>query len=124
MMIKYTEKLETNIKSELHEGTKWIHKTETNKPKKKNVLQKYFTKKYPWLRFEPSPITVLHINSFYAFTALLSSELCDTLVMQRDFYTSIIVIVAFDAGIEAGSINYLPYIVLHSSIHHCKEINL
>ena len=27
MMIKYTEKLETNIKSELHEGTKWIHKT-------------------------------------------------------------------------------------------------
>ena len=38
MMIKYTEKLETNIKSELHEGTKWIHKT------KKNVLQKYFTK--------------------------------------------------------------------------------
>ena len=42
MMIKYTEKLETNIKSELHEGTKhakWIHKT-----KQKNVLQKYFTK--------------------------------------------------------------------------------
>ena len=35
---------------------------------------------------------------------LLSSELCDTLVRQRDFYTSIIVIVAFDAGIEAGSI--------------------
>ena len=32
--------------------------------------------------------------------------------MQRDFYTSIIVIVAFDAGIEAGSINYQPYIVL------------
>ena len=44
---------------------------------------------------------------------LLSSELCKTLVIQRDFYTSIIVIVAFDAGIEAGSINYLPYIVLH-----------
>ena len=41
MMIKYTEKLETNIKSELHEGTKWIHKT-----KQKNVLQKYFTKGY------------------------------------------------------------------------------
>ena len=41
---------------------------------------------------------------------LLSSELRDTLVIQRDFYTSIIVIVAFDAGIEAGSINYLPYI--------------
>ena len=39
MMIKYTEKLETNIKSELLEGTKWIHKT-----KQKNVLQKYFTK--------------------------------------------------------------------------------
>ena len=29
------------------------------------------------------------------------------LVIQRDFYTSIIFIVAFDAGIEAGSINYL-----------------
>ena len=27
MVIKYTKKLETNIKSELHEGTKWIHKT-------------------------------------------------------------------------------------------------
>ena len=27
MMIKYTEKLETNIKSELHEVTKWIYKT-------------------------------------------------------------------------------------------------
>ena len=40
MMIKYTEKLETNIKSELHEGTKWIHKTKQNK----NILQKYFTK--------------------------------------------------------------------------------
>ena len=39
MMIKYTEKIETNIKSELHEGTKWIHKT-----KQKHVLQKYFTK--------------------------------------------------------------------------------
>ena len=33
---------------------------------------------------------------------LLSSELCDTLVTQRDFYTFIIVIVAFDAGIEVG----------------------
>ena len=31
MVIKYTEKLETNIKSELHEGTKWIHKTKQNK---------------------------------------------------------------------------------------------
>ena len=39
MMIKNTEKLETNFKSELHEGTKWIHKT-----KQKHVLQKYFTK--------------------------------------------------------------------------------
>ena len=39
MVIKYTEKIETNIKSELHEGTKWIHKT-----KQKNVLQKYFSK--------------------------------------------------------------------------------
>ena len=38
---------------------------------------------------------------------LLSSELCDTLAIQCDFYTSIIVIVAFDAGIEAGSINYI-----------------
>ena len=36
---------------------------------------------------------------------------------QRDFYTSIIVIVAFDAGIEAGSINYLPYIVLHARLY-------
>ena len=27
MMIKYTEKIETNIKRELHEGTKWIFKT-------------------------------------------------------------------------------------------------
>ena len=25
-MIKYTEKLETDIKSELHEGTTWKHK--------------------------------------------------------------------------------------------------
>ena len=48
---------------------------------------------------------------------LLTSELCDTLVIQRDFYTSIIVIVAFDAGIEAGSINYLPYIVLHARLY-------
>ena len=47
---------------------------------------------------------------------LLSSELSDMLVMQRDFYTSIIVIVAFDTGIEAGSINYLPYIVLHARL--------
>ena len=31
MMIKYTEKLEANIKSELHEGTKWIHKTKRKK---------------------------------------------------------------------------------------------
>ena len=28
-----------------------------------------------------------------------------------------IVIVAFDAGIEAGSINYLPYIVLHARLY-------
>ena len=48
---------------------------------------------------------------------LLSSELCNTLVIQRDFYTSIIVIVAFDAGIEAGSINYLPFIVLHARLY-------
>ena len=47
----------------------------------------------------------------------LSSELCDTLVIQRDFYTTIIVIVAFDAGIEAGSINYLPDIVLHARLY-------
>ena len=40
MMIKYTEKLETNIKSELHEETKLKHKTKQNK----NVLQKYFPK--------------------------------------------------------------------------------
>ena len=48
---------------------------------------------------------------------LLSSELCDTLVIQRDFYTSIIVIVPFDASIEAGSINYLTYIVLHTRLY-------
>ena len=40
-MIRYTEKLETNIKSELHEGTKCRkHKT---KPKKM-YCKKYFTK--------------------------------------------------------------------------------
>ena len=39
MMIKYTEKLETNIKSELHEGTKWIHKTK-QKMYCKNTSQK------------------------------------------------------------------------------------
>ena len=111
MMIKYTEKLETNIKSELHEGTKWIHKT-----KQKHVLQKYFTKNsrcydsnlHLWQSLD---------NSSHALTMLLSSELCNTLVIQRDFYTSIIVIVAFDAGIEAGSINYLPYIVLHARLY-------
>ena len=73
------------------------------------------------IRFEPSPLAVPHINSFHAFTMLVSSELgselCNTLVIQRDFYTSIIVIVAFDAGIEAGSINYLPYIVLHARLY-------
>ena len=47
----------------------------------------------------------------------LTSQLCDTLVTQRGFYTSIIVIVAFDAGIEAGSINYQPYIVLHARLY-------
>ena len=56
-------------------------------------------------------------NSSHALTMLLSSELCNTLVIQRDFYTSIIVIVAFDAGIEAGSINYLSYIVLHARLY-------
>ena len=55
---------------------------------------------------------------------LLSSELWDTLVIQRDLYTSIIVIVAFDTGIEAGSISYLPYRVARKTIHHCKEMNL
>ena len=57
---------------------------------------------------------------------LLTSELCDTLVIQRDFYNSIIVIVAFDAGIEAGSINYLStlYRVARKTIHHCNEMNL
>ena len=52
MMIKYTEKLETNIKSKLHEGTKWIHKT-----KQKNCIAKLLHKKYPVLRFESSPLT-------------------------------------------------------------------
>ena len=48
---------------------------------------------------------------------LLSSELCFTLVKQRDFYISIIVIVAIDAGIEDGCINYIPYIVLQSRLY-------
>ena len=60
---------------------------------------------------------VHHINSSHALTMLLSSELCDTPVIQRDFYISIIVIVAFDAGIEVGSINYLPYIALHARLY-------
>ena len=38
------------------------------------------------------------------------------MIKNTDFYTSIIVIVAFDTGIEAGSINYLPYIVLHARL--------
>ena len=62
-------------------------------------------------------MTVPHINSSHAFTMRLTSELCDTLVIQCDFYTSIIVIVAFDADIEAGSINYLSYIVLHARLY-------
>ena len=72
--------------------------------KTKKCIAKYFTKKAV---VKISPVTVPHINSSHAFTMLLTSELCDTLVIQRDFYNSIIVIVAFDAGIEAGSINYL-----------------
>ena len=40
MVIKYTEKLETNIKSELHEGTKWIHNTKQQKMYCKNTSQK------------------------------------------------------------------------------------
>ena len=48
---------------------------------------------------------------------LLTNQLYDTLAIQRDFYTNIIVIVAFDAGIEAGSINYLTYVVLHAIIY-------
>ena len=47
---------------------------------------------------------------------LLTSRLCDKLVIQPGFYTTIIVIVAFDAGIEAGSINYLPY-MLHARLY-------
>ena len=39
-MIKYTEKLETNFKSELHEGTKWIHKTKQKKMYCQNTSQK------------------------------------------------------------------------------------
>ena len=39
MVIKYTEKLEKNINSELHEGTKWKHKTE-QKMYWKNTSQK------------------------------------------------------------------------------------
>ena len=92
--------------------------------KTKNCIAKLLHKKYPVLRFEPSPLTAAaavtapHTNSSHAFTMLLSSEVRDTLVIQRDFYTSIIVIVAFDADIEAGSINYLPYyIVLHARLY-------
>ena len=89
---------------------------ELNEYKKQNkkMYCKNTSQKKPWLRFEPSPA---HIISSHAFAILLTSELCDTLVIQRDFYTSIIVIVAFDAGIEAGSINYLPYIVLHARLY-------
>ena len=62
-------------------------------------------------------MTVPHINSSHAFTVFLSSELCDTLVMQRDFYTSIIVIVAFDAGIEAGSSEFaICHVVRHGNV--------
>ena len=115
-----TEKLETNIKSELHEGTKWIHKT-----KQKHVLQKYFTKKNSRCYDSNLHLWQSLDNSSHAFTMLLSSELCNTLVIQRDFYTSIIVIVAFDAGIEAGSITISTlYRVARKTIHHCKEMNL
>ena len=40
MMIKYTKILETNIKSELHEGTKWMHKTKQKKSIAKILHQK------------------------------------------------------------------------------------
>ena len=40
MMIKYIKILETNIKSELHEGTKWIHKTKQKKKYCKNTSPK------------------------------------------------------------------------------------
>ena len=40
-MIKYTEKIEKTIKSELHEGTKWVHKSkQTKKMYWKNTWQK------------------------------------------------------------------------------------
>ena len=67
----------------------------------KKVLQKYFTKN------SRGYDSNLHLWQFLIFTMPLTSELCATLVIQRDFYTSIYVIVACDAGIEAGSINYL-----------------
>ena len=111
MVIKYTEKLETNIKSELHEGAQWIHKTK----------QKQYCKK------TSQKIAVVTIRTFTSDSHLYQQHPCidnapiqwamRTLVIQRDFYTSIIVIVAFDAGIEAGSINYLPYIVLHARLY-------
>ena len=91
------------------------------KQNKKMNCKNTSQKKQPLLRFEPSPVTVPHINSIHAFTMLLSSELCNRLVIQRDFYTSIIVIVAFDAGIEVGSINYLPYIVLHARLYVARR---
>ena len=80
MMIKNTEKLETNIKSELHEGTKWIHKT-----KQTHVLQKYFTKNSHRYDSNLHLWQSLDISS-HALTMLLSSELCNTLVIQCDFY--------------------------------------
>ena len=57
--------------------------TKQNKKKKKNVLKKYFTKKKKerkkkekmWLQLEPSPVTVPHTNSSYAFTMLLTTKL-------------------------------------------------
>ena len=58
-MIRYTEKLETDIKSELHEGTKWIRNT-----KQKKLLQKYFTKNSRGYDLNLLLWQSLHINSF------------------------------------------------------------
>ena len=98
-------------------------------------LNDYTKQKKMYCKNSSQKIAVVMIRTFtcdspsyqlsYAFTTLLTSELCDTLVIQREFYTSIIVIVAFNAGIEASSINYLTlYRVARKTIHHCKEMNL
>ena len=108
MMIKYTENYrktsKVNCMKELNEYTK----------QNKKMYCKNTSQKIAVVTIRSFTCDSPHINSSHAFTMLLTSELCNTLVIQRD---CIIVIVAFNAGIEAGSINYLPYIVLHARLY-------